>query len=148
MEFRDLKDYIHLKSVARKLWESRPYGNVALMVGAGFSRNAIHRSDEKQKMAAWGGVVDRMLEELHPSNNSILIQDRAQFHACNSISLNYTKRNSGRSKLFNLIRDLLRDNIIFTANCIAVYFELPWKDIFTTNYDTLLEEHRVALRQN
>lgn len=148
MEFQEIKDYVHLKSIATKLWESHPFGNVALMVGAGFSRNALHRANENQKMPLWGEVVNKMLESLHPSPESMGDWAKANYHARATHVAQLYETEFGEASLFNLIRDLLRDNEFVPGELHHSLFELPWKDIFTTNYDTLLERAAgTSLRQ-
>lgn len=52
----------------------------------------------------------------------------------------------GKVELTNLIRDSINDDKLLPSDMHLRLLALPWKDVYTTNYDTLLE--RSALRLN
>ncbi len=46
---------------------------------------------------------------------------------------------SGRAKLEEIIKDAVPDLDYAPSNLYVDLMQLPWVDVFTTNYDTLLE---------
>ena len=51
----------------------------------------------------------------------------------------------GRAKLYSLIRNLVRDDHFNPGEHHVRLLRLPWRDVFTTNWDTLLERTRSSV---
>lgn len=112
-------------------------GQASAMVGAGFSKNA--EMDETTYMKDWGQLADNFYEELYrkkPSDNDMRLKSPMKLAS----QVECTK---GRAALDELIIKSLPDARIRPGKVHHDLVKLKWRDIFTTNYDTLLE--RAAL---
>ena len=103
------------------------------MVGAGFSRNAAP-PDVESAFPTWSELGDRLYEGLHgakpgPSHHYLQVPALAhEFEAA-----------FGRTALNQLLRDAIPDLRHEPSSLHVRLLDLPWSDVFTTNYDTLLE---------
>jgi SIR2-like protein len=117
----------YLDEIAERLWS----GHASLMVGAGFSKNA------NADFPDWTELGDLFYEKIHrrkPSNN--------EARYLNVLKLADEVRAAfGRPALDQLIRTNIPENSSPSKLHIQA-LNLPWVDVFTTNYDTLLEKAR------
>jgi hypothetical protein len=123
---------------------SRPYllelssrlysGHATVMVGAGFSRNAIKNDHTKGGFPTWfdlGNAFYKKLYGIAPDQNANYL---------NALKLaEEVEAAFGRSVLDQMLRTLIPDSDHQPADIHNKLLALPWADIFTTNYDTLLE---------
>lgn len=123
----DLPDPIrpYLNEIAERLWAER----AAVMVGAGFSKNAGN------EFPNWNQLGDLFYQKAHgvtpdPAKNKYLNVLRLAEEVQAAI---------GRPALENLLRSNIPDLNIEPSGLHVELLELPWVDVFTTNYDTLLE---------
>lgn len=118
-------------------------GKASVMVGAGFSRNADVPSHIKVKQ--WNDVGKdifcrlRSVEKAEPAD----LVFKTPMRLASQFAAVY-----GRSELDNLIRDAIPDDKMNPGVLHHQLLNLPWRDVFTTNYDTLLEKARKGLRRN
>lgn len=127
----------YLEQIKERLWSGDEYGNVGLMVGAGFSRNAETRSVNAQPFPSWKELANIMYKELYPSINANYSE---QLHSRDPLRVASGYRVTfGRSALNRLLQKIIPDNDYFPGKLHEMLLKLPWADIFTTNYDTLLE---------
>lgn len=120
----------YLKEIAERLWSKQ----AAVMVGSGFSRNAEKNDHTKQDFPTWSGLGDRLYEKLNgkkpDSDDSYL----------NILKLaDEVQAAFGRPVLEKLVMDSIPDMDHSPSPLHIQLLDLPWNDIFTTNYDTLLE---------
>jgi len=123
---------------------SRPYlielsarlygGHATVMIGAGFSKNAIKNDHTKDGFPSWFELGNAFYEKLYGNapdkNNNYL----------NALKLaEEVEAAFGRPVLDQMLRALIPDNDHQPAEIHSKLLSLPWTDIFTTNYDTLLE---------
>lgn len=117
---------VHLLAI-RKALANR---NAAVMVGAGFSRNA----EGGQNLATWRQLSEALAIELEP--------DRAPGEftpaAASQLAEQYARVFSP-THLEQLIKRCVPDDQVTPGRLHALLLELPWSEVFTTNYDTLLE---------
>lgn len=115
----------YLNEIAERLWA----GRAAVMVGAGFSKNA------SPDFPDWNHLGDLFYEKAHglkpePNRqkylNVLTLADEVQAAI-------------GRPALENLLRNEVPDLSVEPSNLHVDLLKLPWVDVFTTNYDTLLE---------
>jgi len=113
-----------LDKVAGRLWE----GHASVMVGAGFSKNAI-----PDTMPSWDELARIIYERLYhkgPKSSERL----------NPLALAEEFEVSvGLDGLNKLLADAINDEKHSPSELHIRLLELPWSDVFTTNYDTLLE---------
>lgn len=107
-------------------------GKAAVFVGAGFSKNA--RMPEHAEMKDWNALGLDFYRKLYgePEAGSLMFQ--------NPINLaTQVEASFGRHELDNLIEQSLPDDVIVHSPLHVSLLNLGWHDVFTTNYDTLLE---------
>lgn len=127
----DLAAFHHLR---RALWT--PGGNAAVMVGSGFSMNAVRRSSATKPMPRWSDLTRALSQKLYP-----LLDPRAAPTAT-SEALRLAQEFAytfGRTELDTLLLDEIPDLDYEPGKIHQLLLRLPWTDVLTTNYDTLLE---------
>lgn len=115
----------YLDEIADRLWT----GHSAVMIGSGFSKNVSNNFPD------WNQLGNVFYEKIHghPPNE---IE-----HYLNVLKLaNEVQSAFGRPALDQLIRIQIPDNDFEPSELHTELLELPWVDVFTTNYDTLLEK--------
>ena len=108
-------------------------GHAAVMVGAGFSRNAAAPRDSKA-FPSWSQLGDLFYERLHaraPESGRHYLHVPALAHEVEAAF--------GRPALDQMLRDAIPDLQYEPSPLHIKLLDLPWSDVFTTNYDTLLE---------
>jgi hypothetical protein len=123
--FHNLPDFPAFEAFARALWQDE----AAVMVGAGFSR-VCSREKNSATPPLWGDFKTVMAAALgYPQGEG---PDALR------IAQEYTTLH-GESGLDQLIRRLVADDQWEPGPLHKQLLELPWRDILTTNWDTLLE---------
>ncbi|NOQ14913.1 MAG: hypothetical protein GQ583_10625 [Methyloprofundus sp.] len=130
MKLSELPDFPALKQLADSLWQAGDTRGAAIMIGAGFSRNAILPSPISKKPPLWGDFVKAMSEKLYPNENAPSDPLRLAQEYLAAYKL---------SSLEGLIRSLVPDEQWNPGELHQILIDLPWSDILTTNWDTLLE---------
>jgi hypothetical protein len=108
------------------------------MVGAGFSRNAEKVSTGVADFPLWWDVASRLYRELYPGKDLGFGADVLR------LGQEY-KETYGQTALDDLIVDAIPDGKYAPGELHEMLLKLPWADVFTTNYDTLLERTRVKV---
>lgn len=131
----DLPDRVHVEALREALW--RPESRAAVQVGAGVSRNADKISAAVPDFPLWYQLAARLQEALGPK---VAGQD--------ALRLGQMYENTyGRAKLDDLLIELIPDGKYEPGPLHARLLSLPWADVFTTNYDTLLERARRSVSE-
>lgn len=108
-------------------------GHAACMVGSGFSRNAA-RLGSPDPFPDWSELGNRFYNQLHghePGPEDNYLQVPVLAHEIEAAF--------GRPTLNQMLRDAIPDLMHEPSPLHAALLNLPWSDILTTNYDTLLE---------
>jgi hypothetical protein len=138
MEFAEqkvkaLQDYPALKKLAGVLWrQDASYRGAAVMVGAGFSRCAAQSGETTRVMPLWMDFSKKLASELDPSDPNLAYLDPLRL-------AELYKAQFGQQTLNDLIRSEIDDSAWSPGDLHNKLLELPWSDILTTNWDTLLE---------
>lgn len=117
---------IHLAAIRQALAN----GNAAVMIGAGFSRNAVGG----HQLKTWLQLGEELWAALNPAvpmkalSPSLVTQLGEQY-----------ARVFSRSALDELLKRHIPDDRVVPGPLHDELVALPWCEIFTTNYDTLLE---------
>jgi hypothetical protein len=138
-------DIHHLVYLRNRLWARKPLGRAAVMVGAGFSLNAESRLGKSASFPLWGEITGLMLDKLRPTLTPKQRRKALEKAVAGSGSLTLAlefEATFGRSALDDLIISAVPDNDHSPGFLHEVLLSLPWADVFTTNYDTLLERTR------
>lgn len=108
-------------------------GKASVMVGCGFSLNA--ESDGTGQMRKWNALNVDLFKSLYGRNPSSSELDRL-----NPVRLAAQVENTlGNKELDEIIMNALPDKSVYPGVLHKKLMKLRWRDVFTTNYDTLLE---------
>lgn len=130
MQISELPDYAALEQLAKALWKQGKTRGAAVLVGAGFSRNARLLHEGGSYPPLWSELANEMQMRLDPTMKDW--KDPLRLAEEFRVVL-------GEPALEGLIRDLVTDEEWVPGNLHKRLVELPWVDILTTNWDTLLE---------
>jgi hypothetical protein len=115
----------HLDQIAERLWGDR----AVVMVGAGFSKNA------STAYPSWFELGDILFEKAHGR--------RPETNEKSYLSLLKVAEDAEavikRPALDAVLLQHIPDNTVDPSVLHETLLELPWADVLTTNYDTLLE---------
>ena len=120
----------YLDEIAERLFS----GHAAVMVGSGFSKNAKRHSPSCPDFPDWSELGDRFYEKLHnkkPGAETRYLSVSKLAHEVEAAI--------GRPALDQLLRAAIPDRDYEPSSLHMKLLDLPWTDVFTTNYDTLLE---------
>ena len=129
----------HITKIREHLWSGQISGRAAVMIGAGFSFNAESVSMQKASMLSWGGLALEIYDFLYP-NQSCEVTRRSAIAGDGALKIAQEYETVfGRGALDELIISSLPDEAFKPGLLHQRLLELPWSDVFTINYDTLLE---------
>ena len=148
---------VHIKKIRERLWLGREFGQAAVMVGTGFSRNAESSRSDKKPFPLWSELAGAMFEELYPVSGIISSEEEEkreklkQHKIANAPTLaEEFAVTFERTVLDDLLLRLIPDEQYLPANLHTLLLNLPWSDVFTTNYDTLCNPmqtcHRIRFK--
>ena len=109
-------------------------GRASCMIGAGFSKNA--EMDDTTRMKDWFELADDFYEILYGGKPG----DQAVRYKSVLRLASQVEASKGRGALDMLLQSSLPDERVYPGRLHIALMKLPWSDIFTTNYDTLLEK--------
>lgn len=130
------KSYKIPSSLASKLEQIKLYmrmHSVTAFVGAGFSMNA--EKPNNVRMKTWSQLSETFLDKLYPKNEEDRLNDANDVVRLSSL----VDAQFGHNELDNILEEALPDNLVSSRVLHRMLVRLPWKDILTTNYDTLIE---------
>lgn len=125
-------DYPALQQLARALWHAGGGRGAAVLVGAGLSRTARVAGGDLALPPLWTDLAKVMAERLYPGEIRRAPTD--------SLRLAEEFRTYfGQAALDELLRSMINDGAWSPSQIHRMLLSLPWSDVLTTNYDTLLE---------
>lgn len=108
------------------------------MVGSGFSRNAVSAVPGALVAPEWSDLVLALAKALEERSGSSA--GPVRFSAGDALRLAQDYEVAfGRQSLHRLITETVRDGEYEPGGLHRMLLGLPWRDVFTTNWDTLLE---------
>lgn len=121
------------------------------MVGAGFSRNADPLAGVSSQFPTWRELVRAMFDQLNPATTHEKEIDKLnrdnKFNRTSPLRIaSEYEAALGREKLDKIVKERTPDSDFQPGSLHRLLMGLPWSDVFTTNYDTLLERTDVAGR--
>ena len=139
-----LPDWGHIEQLQTHLWCDREFGKAAIMVGAGFSLNAKRKSPKTPPFPIWHKLAELMYDSLYLPKNPTDQDHETKIKATSGggvlkLSSEY-EAYFGRQALDKFIEEAIPDNSYSPGELHKLLLSLPWSDVFTTNYDTLLEQ--------
>lgn len=139
-----LQDQPQIERIRERLWNGREFGRAAVMVGAGFSRSAERRSANDSPLPLWSEFASAMQDRLYPPAHPGAPARRDAEMGAMRLATEY-ETVFGRPALDDLIARLIPDASYGPGRLHRNLLSLPWSDVFTTNYDTLLERAQEAV---
>jgi hypothetical protein len=134
----------HIKYIRNRLWTGREFGKAAVMVGSGFSRNAQRLVPTAPQFPLWRDLEDMLATRLGRADQEL----RGPLSATPSagpvtpdavrLATEYEDK-FGRAALDDLLREAIPDSSYAPGRLHRLLLSLPWSDVFSTNYDTLIE---------
>ena len=131
-------DQSHINRVRDALWQ-RSGGGASVMIGSGFSRNALPDADDPP---IWREVARAVYDKLYPQGGD---DDQGTAKSDFLRLAQEYEAAFGRSDLHRFLRELIRDDDFLPGDIHIRLLSLPWRDVFTTNWDTLLERTRTSV---
>lgn len=127
-------DTHHLARLRERLWTGQQYGRAAVIVGAGISSNADRVGSGAARMPTFRELGERMFQKLHPLEAPGLSGAQDPVEVASDFEGIF-----GRHVLNDFLRSEIADGAYRPSRLHRLLVSLPWSDVFTTNYDTLLE---------
>lgn len=137
-------DQSHINRIREALWQT-PEGSASVMVGAGFSFNARAAGPHSRNFLLWQGVTKSLCTKLYPTGDNDRLEQAFAEASGTSGFLRLAQEYEaafGRSALHSLLQELIPDDDYVPDDIHIRLLRLPWRDVFTTNWDTLLERTR------
>jgi hypothetical protein len=118
-------------------------GHASVLVGAGFSKNASPKSQNCSGFLDWNELGDLFYDKLY---SSLQENCRPEKKYMNVLKLAQEVESAfGRPVLNSLLKQAIPDTYYDPSELHTKLLRLPWTDVFTTNYDTLLERTTVSV---
>ena len=132
-------DQSHINRVRDALWES-PNSNASVMIGSGFSKNAVPAQSRTLRLPDWEEVTTQLYAALYPRTDSFddPFSPSSGTDGMLRIAQEYLAA-FGRTALHDALRRLVPDQEHDPGTIHKRLLGLPWRDIYSTNWDTLLE---------
>jgi hypothetical protein len=127
-----LPDYPALQQLARALWRNGSVRGASILVGAGLSKNAERPGADSPEPPLWWELLKEMVERLYPHD-----KDAAPSNPLR-IAEEY-RTYFGQAGLDDFLRTRFPDRSWTPGPLHRDLLQLPWADVLTTNWDTLLE---------
>ena len=137
MEFSDQS---HIERVRDALHE--PSEGAVVMVGSGFSRNAVSKRPSLITPPTWQDLAAGMLPQLYPPTKG----RRTNAGTHNALTSDVVRLAQeyeaafGKPALHRHLRTKIRNGDFVPGEAHMRLLSLRWRDVFTTNWDTLLEK--------
>ena len=106
------------------------------MVGAGFSRSSASTGDPRRVLPLWADMSRSLANDLGTSPNGDPLRLAEEYAAY-----------FGREALDDLIRREVDDQSWAPGQLHTQLLELPWSDVLTTNWDSLIERAAMNVHQ-
>ena len=134
-----IADQSHVDRIAETLWRPEA-GRASVMIGAGFSNHALGKFDEAATVPNWSEISRAMYSKLYGTGDERTTGPNPELSAERSLALAQEYETAfGRAKLHSFLKDQIRNDDIQPGPAHTRLMKLPWRDVFTTNWDTLLE---------
>lgn len=108
--------------------------HAAIMVGAGFSKNAEKVTTRDTRFLNWNELADLFYEKLYGTAVKNEIKYSSPLRLAEEV-----EKTLGRPTLEKILQKAAPDKDYSPSELHIKLMRLPWRDVFTTNYDTLLE---------
>jgi hypothetical protein len=139
-----LPDAKYVLAIRAALWSRGDGGRAAVMVGAGFSRNADAAVARPRPILLWHDLLGGLLDQLDPATGADEERRKEALLSRGSVggALRLAEEYEaafGRHQLEEYLLRAIPDGDYRPGTLHELLLQLPWQDVLTTNYDTLLE---------
>ena len=134
-------DQSHINQVRDALWR-RSGGGASVMIGSGFSKNALKTRPDAKAPPTWCDLKKEIFKKLYPREAEKKLASQNPLRLAQEYKTAF-----GRGDLHRFLQQLVRDDDFKPGNTHTRLLKLPWRDIFTTNWDTLLERARSSVAE-
>ena len=117
------------------------------MVGAGFSKNAESLTSIRARMPSWTELVSELTTRLNPEDKQTSGPEPTTETSSALRLAQEFEAAEGRPALIQLVRETIAEESFAPGKLHVKLLELPWADVFTTNYDCLLEKASRKVRR-
>jgi hypothetical protein len=128
-----MDDFPSLLPYVQEIAERLLSGHASLMIGAGFSKNA-ESTEAKEHFKSWTELGEDFIEKLTDRSSETDKQFLNVLKLASEVEAQF-----GRPTLDSIIKHAVPDKMFQPSQLHHKVLSLPWVDVFTTNYDTLLE---------
>ena len=115
------------------------------MVGAGFRLNAAPIGCGIRNMPTWATLIEKLVDDLYPPDDKAVARQRDSAlmstkaaSGMQRLAAEYEAAD-GRDRLEQRLIDFVPDLSFEPSPLHRSLLTLPWRDVFTTNWDTLIE---------
>lgn len=126
--------HVILSEIQRQLWS----GHASVMIGSGFSRNADRASSTIPYPPDWNTLAKKFVDRLYPDSTdeekTAVLGKKGVLQLAQEFEAAFQ-----RTALNRYVKELICDENLIPNKLFSRLLELPWNEVFTTNYDTLLE---------
>jgi len=134
--------YTHIQSIRNSLWCGREFGQAAALIGAGLGRNAEKISLNTPPFPLWNELSKAMCTALYPTKSQREFSTSEALRLASEYEIALS-----RNALDTLLIKTIPDSDYQPGHIHKLLLSLPWSDIFTTNYDSLLERTRTSIHE-
>ncbi|MEA5428679.1 SIR2 family protein [Arcicella lustrica] len=120
----------YLEEIAHRLYAN----HAVVMIGAGFSKNAEPNEATHKRFPNWNELGDIFYKKLNGEDNS---QNKKYLNVLKLAE--EVEAGFDRNTLYQILKQEIPDKEYRPSSLHEKILALPWNDVFTTNYDTLLE---------
>ena len=135
-------DQSHIEQVRDALWGNHGNG-ASVMVGSGFSKSALKLRPGIGDPPMLPELAVELHRRLYPESDELeplaKVAAAAASDGILSLAQEYVTAFE-RAHLHQLLQQLIRDDDLMPSKTHTRLLQLPWRDVFTTNWDTLLEK--------
>lgn len=133
----------HIRIYLQEIAEKMNQGKAVVMVGSGFSKNAEKYRDTPKTFLDWNQLGSLFYKKLYGRRP----EDEEKPYYYNDVLklADKVQQCFGRTDLDRILLDNLPDEEYNPSALHIELLKLNWKDVFTTNYDTLLERARTKV---
>lgn len=134
-------DIANVGVIRDALWRHKTTVNASVMIGSGFSRNADLISPSARSMPNWKQMAEALCEPLYGGDSNRLnaaLQETLGTSGFLRLAQEYQTA-FGLGALNAKIREIVPDNDYRPSDLHKRLLRLCWADVFSTNWDTLLE---------
>ena len=117
------------------------------MIGAGFSKFADKARPDAGELPLWSDLKLELSKRLPPRSSNAESSKTGKAEDFLRLAQEF-KDAFGDSELYQLLEDLIRDGDHNPGEMHLRLLQLPWRNVFTTNWDTLLERASEQVTQH